>query len=163
MKDMFEYDENRCAKYSYELNDIFFDLSKNRINFDTTSYFVDLVKSLKIHLRINDLFDGNKLNNTEDRAATHTSLRDFSINVSNEVLSKRERLLDLVTEIRDSNKYDHVVQIGIGGSYLGPKMVNQALSNYADNEVSIDFISNVDDDFIWTISLRKLILVELYS
>ena len=146
MKDMFEYDENRCAKYSYELNDIFFDLSKNRINFDTTSYFVDLVKSLKIHLRINDLFDGNKLNNTEGRAATHTSLRDFSDNVSNEVLSQRESLFDIITEIRDSNKYDHVVQIGIGGSYLGPKMVNQALSNYSDNDISIDFISNVDDD-----------------
>jgi glucose-6-phosphate isomerase len=146
MRDMFEYDENRCSKYSYELNNIFFDLSKNRINFDTTSYFVDLVKSLKIHLRINDLFEGEVVNNTEGRAATHTSLRDFSQNSNSKIEDERNRFLNLSEEIRNSDKYKHVVQIGIGGSYLGPKMVNKALSDYLDCNLSIDFISNIDDN-----------------
>ncbi len=163
MKDMFEYDENRCSKYSYELNDIFFDLSKNRINFDTTSYFVDLVKSLKIHLRIKDLFEGNVVNNTENRAASHTALRDFSSNVNEQMAKERDTFLNFAEDISTSGEYKHVVQIGIGGSYLGPKMVNKALSSYATNDITIDYISNVDnhsfDELMSNIDLDKTLFI----
>ena len=86
MKEMFQYDAQRADKYTFELNDILFDLSKNRINFDTISHFVDLVKSLKIHLRIKELLEGKEVNNTERRAALHCQLRSSSKHVNNNII-----------------------------------------------------------------------------
>lgn len=144
MKDMFQYDEQRAEKYSYTLNDIYFDLSKNRINFDTFSYFNDLVKSLKIHNRIAELFSGEKINSSENRAALHTVLRAYKeINFPN-IAKERDIFLSKAEDIIQNSQYKHIVQVGIGGSYIGPKMVNEALSQFSNGKFTLDYISNID-------------------
>lgn len=145
MKEMFQYDDGRADKYTYELNNILFDLSKNRINFDTISYFVDLSKSLKFHNRISELFSGDKVNNTEDRAALHIALRAYDNIQFPEIADERTAFLARADEIISDENIKHIVQIGIGGSYVGPKMVNEALSDYSNNRFTIDYVSNIDD------------------
>ena len=142
---MFTYDDGRADKYTYELNDIYFDLSKNRINFDTISYFVDLSKSLKFHNRIAELFEGNKINNTENRAALHPALRAYENIQFRDIANQRSIFLEKADEIIADKNIKHVVQIGIGGSYIGPKMVNEALSNYSNNRFTIDYLANIDN------------------
>jgi glucose-6-phosphate isomerase len=163
MKDMFQYDEGRAEKYTYELNNIYFDLSKNRINFDTLSYFVDLSKSLKFHNRIPELFNGEKVNNTEDRAALHTALRAYENIQFEEIDEERTAFLVKAEEIIANMKIKHVVQLGIGGSYIGPKMVNEALDAFSNNRFTIDYIANTDNtDFnkvFSKIDLEKTIFV----
>ncbi len=145
MKDMFQYDEGRADKYTYELNNIYFDLSKNRINFDTFSYFVDLSKSLKFHNRIPELFNGEKVNNTEDRAALHTALRAYDNILFDEIANERTAFLQRAEDIISDDNIQHIVQLGIGGSYIGPKMVNEALYNFSNQRFTIDYIANTDD------------------
>lgn len=145
MKDMFEYDEKRAEKYTYSLNNIHFDLSKNRINFDTISYFVDLSKSLKFHNRIPELFSGKKVNNTEGRAALHTALRAYGDVQFPQIVEERTAFLSKAEEIIGNNNFKYVVQIGIGGSYIGPKMVNEALSKYSNHRFDISYLANIDN------------------
>ncbi|MER3329521.1 MAG: glucose-6-phosphate isomerase, partial [Candidatus Kapaibacterium sp.] len=163
MKDMFQYDDARAEKYTYELNNIYFDLSKNRINFDTFSYFVDLTKSLKFHNRIPELFNGEKVNNTEDRAALHTALRAFDNIQFEEIANERTAFLKRAEEIIADENVKHIVQLGIGGSYIGPKMVNEALHKFSNRRFTIDYIANTDDtDFdkvMSRINLDKTIFV----
>lgn len=145
MKDMFQYDDGRAVKYTYELNNIYFDLSKNRINFDTLSYFVDLSKSLKFHNRIAELFGGEKINNTEDRAALHTALRAYDVIQFDDIAYERTALIEKAKELIANDELAHIVQIGIGGSYIGPKMVNEALSGYSNGKFTVDYLANIDD------------------
>lgn len=163
MKDMFQYDDGRADKYTYELNNIYFDLSKNRINFDTFSYFVDLSKSLKFHNRIPELFDGEKVNNTEDRAALHTALRAYENVRFQEIAEERTAFLVKAEKIIANEKIKHVVQLGIGGSYIGPKMVNEALHEYSNHRFTIDYITNTDntdfDKVFNRIDIEKTIFV----
>ena len=163
MKDMFQYDEKRAEKYTYELNNIYFDLSKNRINFDTISYFVDLTKSLKFHNRIAELFDGDKVNNTEDRAALHTALRAFDEIKFEKIAQERTMFLEKAENIIADNGIDHIVQLGIGGSYIGPKMVKEALSSYSNGRFTIDYIANTDttdfDKVFSKINIEKTLFI----
>lgn len=154
MKEMFEYDPNRAEKYTYELNGIYFDLSKNRINFDTFAHMNDLAKSVKLHLKVKSLFEGEKVNFTENRSALHPLLRFFEgknipipeVEVVNQIFNDRNQLNQIVEKINDRDDIKHIVQIGIGGSSLGPRMAKRALKQFDNGRFDIHFVSNIDQN-----------------
>ena len=158
LKDVFYYDEMRFRKFSIEWNDFLFDFSKNRINFDTISHMMELSKKVKLKTSIKNYFSGKHINNTEDRAVMHTALRNFTddevmiddVNVMEEIKEQREKIKDISDRIisgewksAEGEAITDVVNIGIGGSDLGPKMVCEALvENH--KRVKVHFVSNVD-------------------
>jgi len=160
LKDIFEYDEDRFERFSFELENITFDLSKNRINFDTINHLISLAKFTKVFRTIPKLFDDNELNSTEKKAVLHTALRDFSdnqihheyINIKSFILAELERVKKISDKINagewlssTGDVITDVVYIGIGGSFLGPKLVTEALTDYHKEDVFVHFVSNIDD------------------
>jgi len=158
LKDIFQYDEDRFDRYSYKLNGITYDLSKNRINFDTVSHLISLAKFTSLHRNIPKLFDDNTLNYTEDRAVLHTALRDTSdkqihhqyINIKSFINAEKEKIKIISDKINtlnwksDDNTINNIVFIGIGGSFQGPKLITDALTKYHKKDININFISNFD-------------------
>ncbi|MEA3325842.1 MAG: glucose-6-phosphate isomerase [Chloroflexota bacterium] len=159
MRDLFEQDPLRFSKFSIQFNDILFDFSKNRITDKTISLMIDLARQSNLKENIESMFCGEKINITENRAVLHIALRNRSntpIPVDgqdvmpevNHVLEKMRQFSDAVRSgawkgytgkpIRD------VVNIGIGGSDLGPKMVCEALKPYHKEGLSVHFVSNID-------------------
>lgn len=159
MKKMFDSDENRFNKYHIVHNDILFDYSKNIINDDTLKILFQLAESANLKHAINDMFVGKPINNTEKRAVLHTALRDSSntplyidgIDVKiliKEVLSKMQKFVNDVHSGKwkgfSGKKITDIVNIGIGGSDLGPAMVCEALKHYKQLGINIHFVSNID-------------------
>lgn len=158
MKELFAKDPERFQKFSVQFNDIFLDYSKNRINEKTMALLLQLAKECEIENAINAMFNGEKINETEDRAVLHIALRNRSntpILVDgkdvmpdvNAVLAKMKKFSESI--ISGSWKgytgktITDVVNIGIGGSDLGPVMVTEALKAYK-NHLNLHFVSNVD-------------------
>ncbi len=159
MKDLFAQEPGRFARYSFRFDDILFDFSKNRVTEKTLSLLLDLVQQSGLKQRIHDMFSGQKINNTEDRAVLHVALRNRSntpifvdgqdvMPEVNRVLAKMRLFSETV---RSGNWKGYtgkaitdIVNIGIGGSDLGPKMVCEALKPYARDDLRIHFVSNVD-------------------
>eukprot|EP00127_Corallochytrium_limacisporum_P001588 Clim_evm7s67 gene=Clim_evmTU7s67 len=162
MRDLFEGDASRFDKFSRTLNTddgaILFDFSKHRATEETMALLIALAKEAGVEDMRNKMFTGEKINITEDRAVLHIALRNRSndpINVDgkdvmpdvNEVLG---RIKDFVGRVRNGEHTGHtgkaitdVVNIGIGGSDLGPVMVTEALKPYAGH-ITPHFVSNVD-------------------
>jgi len=166
LKDIFHFDEDRFNRYNIKFNDILFDYSKNRINFDTISHLLELARFTKLQKKIDDLFSGKKINFTENRSVMHFALRanenDEYIyennNIVSDVIKVRNRMKVFVNDIHNGNhkgfsgkKINNIVNIGIGGSDLGPKMVCKALQNYAVNNINIHFVSNIDPSDIYEV------------
>jgi glucose-6-phosphate isomerase len=162
MKDLFEKDAERFQKFSLLFNDIFLDYSKNRINDKTMALLMQLAKECELENAIKSMFSGEKINETEDRAVLHTALRNRSntpvmfegkdvMPEVNEVLAKMKKFSEAV--ISGSWKgytgkaITDVVNIGIGGSDLGPVMVTEGLKSYK-NHLQMHFVSNVDGTHI---------------
>lgn len=158
LRDAFHYDEGRFDKYSINFGDFLFDFSKNLINFDTVSHFLALAKSTRLKFTLRDMFSGKKLNNTEDRAVLHPALRGSvaedleldGLRVKTEVEQVKNKMKDLTQRILDGDWLGHtgeqitdIVNLGIGGSDLGPRMVCQALKDY-HKHVKVHFVANVD-------------------
>jgi glucose-6-phosphate isomerase len=158
LKELFEADNERFNKYSVLFNDIFLDYSKNRINDKTMALLMQLAKECKLGYAIKDLFDGEKINETEGRAVLHTALRNRSNNPIlvdgkdvmpdvNAVLEKMkifsEKIISGAWKGFTGKVITDVVNIGIGGSDLGPVMVTEALKAYK-NHLNLHFVSNVD-------------------
>jgi glucose-6-phosphate isomerase len=128
------------------------DLSRHWLNTDIKAALNDLAVQQKIKDSIVDVFAGKKWNHTEDRAVLHTALRapqDDVIhvdghNVVADVWETKARLYDFADRVRRSRKYKNVVNIGIGGSDLGPRLVTDALRPYHDTDMRFHFVSNVD-------------------
>ena len=163
MRDMFERDPERFEKFSLKLNDILFDYSKNIIDSRTMEYLHRLADDCDIEQWINKMFDGEPINNTESRAVLHTALRNrdgLPILVDGEdvmpaVCEEQKRVKKLAEAIRTRSwrgYYDQpitdVVNIGIGGSHLGPLMVTEALSPYSLHDLNVHYVSNVDENHI---------------
>lgn len=163
MREMFEQDENRFDNYSLELNDILYDYSKNRINDETLELLLQLATEVELPSWIEKLFRGEPINHTENRAVLHTALRAVGdepllvdgVDIIPEIKQERERVKVLAEKIRSrqwrgaSNQaITDVVNIGIGGSHLGPLMVNEALRPYALHDLNVHFVSNVDENHI---------------
>ncbi len=165
MRDLFNADPERFAQYSVQFGndfldiDLLFDYSKNRINDKTMALLLDLARSVDLPTQIEAMFNGSKINNTEDRAVLHIALRNRSnrpIRVDGQdVMPDVNRVLDKMrtfSEAIRSGKWrgysgkaiSDVVNIGIGGSDLGPKMVTTALKPYAQAGLNVHFVSNVD-------------------
>ena len=158
MRDLFAEDPQRFERYSLQLGDVLFDYSKNRITDQTMALLLRLARETGVPEAIEAMFDGRKLNTTEDRAVLHVALRNRSnrpIYVDgrdvmprvNAVLDKMRRFVEAVrggTHRGLTGKpITDVVSIGIGGSHLGPRMVARALEPYADGRLRVHFVSNV--------------------
>ncbi|OJV14527.1 MAG: glucose-6-phosphate isomerase [Dyadobacter sp. 50-39] len=163
LKTLFEEDTDRHKKFSIRFGDILLDYSKNRINSRTRSYLIQLAEEAGLAQAIEAMFTGEKINATEDRAVLHTALRNRSnepvlvdgkdvMPDVNEVLAKMK---DFSTRVRSGawkgytgKEITDIVNIGIGGSDLGPVMVTEALKAYAKNGLNVHFVSNVDGTHI---------------
>ena len=162
LKEFFETDQDRFKKYSVLFNDIFLDYSKNRVNDKTMALLTQLAKECELESAIKAMFSGDVINETENRAVLHTALRnrtntpvlvdgkDVMPDV-NEVLVKMKSFSEAI--ISGSWKgftgktITDIVNIGIGGSDLGPVMVTEALKAYK-NHLNLHFVSNVDGTHI---------------
>jgi len=159
LRDAFAEDTNRFNKFSLKFNDILFDYSKNLITDKTIPLLADLARDADLHGKIAAMYAGEAINTTERRAVLHTALRNRSnypiyvdgqdvMPLINAVLAKMRVFCDRVRS-GDWKGYTgksitDVVNIGIGGSSLGPKMVASALAPYSSEALKVHFISNID-------------------
>jgi glucose-6-phosphate isomerase len=159
MRDLFAHDGQRFNKFSLQFNEILFDYSKNRITDETIPLLVDLARQANLPAAIDAMFSGQKINNTEQRAVLHIALRNRSnrpilvdgadvMPQVNQVLEKIRRFSQAVRSGQwtgySGKTITDVVNIGIGGSDLGPKMVTTALKPYGKPGMRVHFVSNVD-------------------
>lgn len=162
MKDMFAKDDDRAEKFTLKWEDFYVDLSKNRINEDTRDLLIKLAKECHLDEAIESYFGGESINQTENRPVLHTALRtdknaEVKVrgeNVVSEVQNVKAKIRDFSNEIIDGTRkgytgkpFTDVVNIGIGGSDLGPAMVTESLEFYK-NHLKLHFISNVDGDHV---------------
>ncbi len=156
--DLFNNDSHRALKYTLEANGLKFDFSKNNINDETIALLTKLASESGLTREVEAMFSGSKINNTENRAVLHTALRSKGktilvdgINVVDEIQSVLLQMQDFSIKIHNGShtgfsgkKITDIVNIGIGGSDLGPVLVCQALKPYRKNNLNIHFISSVD-------------------
>lgn len=169
LKDLFKSDPNRFKKFSLPLEDLLFDYSKNRIDEQTVALLTQLARECRLQEAIEAMFDGIAINETEDRAVLHTALRaqgNRQVDVhGKDVIPGVRSVLAHMKEFSDSiidgswkgytgKAITDVVNIGIGGSDLGPVMVTEALKAYK-NHLNLHFVSNVDGTHIAE-TLRKV-------
>lgn len=170
MKDLFVNDPDRFNKYSIRFNGILVDYSKNIITEDTLKLLLKLTDDVGLRDALNKMFTGESINETEDRAVLHTALRN-RINIPvcvndknvmpevNAVLSKMKDFSDKIITGEwkgfTDKKITDIVNIGIGGSDLGPVMVTECLRPYAKEGLEVHFVSNVDGTHI-TETLKQL-------
>ena len=159
MRDLFAADPHRFENFSIKFNEILFDYSKNRITDETRQLLLALTDEVNLRKKINAMFKGQKINHTEGRAVLHIALRNRSntpIYVDGkDVMPEVNRVLDKIRRFSEAVRrgtwlgftgkpIESVVNIGIGGSDLGPKMVCEALKPYAHDRLQVHFVSNVD-------------------
>ncbi|MGD2103991.1 MAG: glucose-6-phosphate isomerase [Anaerolineae bacterium] len=159
MRDLFGRDPQRFERFSLQLGDILFDYSKNRVTDETMSLLIDLAREANLNEWIQAMFSGEKINATEDRAVLHVALRNRSnrpILVDGEdVMPEVNRVLDKMRRFSEAVRSGQwrgytgraitdIVNVGIGGSDLGPKMVTTALKPYGSPDLRVHFVSNVD-------------------
>ncbi len=158
MRDLFNQEPQRFDKFSLHFNDTLFDYSKNRITDKTLALLFELARQQKLDTKIAAMFSGVQINQTEQRAVLHVALRnrsnrqimvngkDVSVDV-NKVLAKMRVFCDAVHSGSwrgyTGKVITDVVNIGIGGSDLGPRMVVRALQPYSVGKVETHFVSNV--------------------
>jgi glucose-6-phosphate isomerase len=160
MRDMFADDPGRFDAFSLRLGDLLFDYSKNRITRETVAALVRLAEEAGLREKIEAMFRGERINLTENRAVLHVALRNRSnrpiLVDGKDVMPEVNRVLDRMRRFSQAVRTGEwrgatgkaitdVVNIGIGGSDLGPKMVVKALLPYADPRLSAHFVSNVDE------------------
>jgi len=159
MRDLFANDANRFDKYSLKFTDILFDFSKHRINDETLTLLMQLAREANIENWRDQMFAGEKINITENRAVLHTALRNRSntpvlvdgkdvMPDVNAVLAQMRQFSDKVRNGSwlgyTGKRITDIVNIGIGGSDLGPVMVCDALKPYASPDLQVHFVSNID-------------------
>lgn len=159
IKDLFSDNPKRFEEFSTSLGDIVFDYSKNQLDKKAMDFLIKMAESLDLKLKIRDMFDGVKINFTEKRAVLHTALRDNltksikvdGVNVIDDIKKNFDAMAEFVNDVRDGKfkgatgeRILDVVNIGIGGSYLGAKMAIEALKPYKTPLINFHFISNID-------------------
>ena len=153
MMDIFDQEPDRNQQYKIKCNEIQFDYSKNRINRKTLVLHNELANEVGLKQAIQLQFEGFNINQTEDRAVLHSALRDFN-HMKPEVKKALQKMKAFSNSVIKgkwkgyTNKtITDVVNIGIGGSDLGPKMVVNALQYY-NNHLNVHYVSNVDGDHV---------------
>ncbi len=159
LRDLFAEPSNRFADYSIELPSLLLDYSKNCVTPEVMQALFGLADDMDLAGAIERMYRGAKINTTEDRAVLHTALRNRSntpvyvdqSNVMDLINSELSHMRQFVDQVRSGEWRGYsgkpitdVVNIGIGGSNLGPKMVTQALRSYANSTINVHFISNID-------------------
>lgn len=156
--DLFAEDKNRADKFKLNHDGLYFDFSKNNISSETLELLVSYAEHKQLHKQIVAMYSGEKINNTEDRAVLHTALRSTesevfvdNYNVMNDINVVKKQMQDFCQKIHQGihlgytgKKITTIVNIGIGGSDLGPVLVTQALKPYRVKGMNIHFISSVD-------------------
>lgn len=159
LRDLFRYNPNRASEFSIYLGDTLFDFSKHHLTKKTLQLLIGFAKEQRLPEKIQSMFRGDKINFTENRAVLHIALRNRS-NVPifvdgkdvmpqvNSVLDKMNRFVESVHNGTWSGfsgeRITDIVNIGIGGSDLGPRLVCEALQPYRVPQVNVHFVSNVD-------------------
>ena len=157
LRDLFAGDPGRSAALTLETNGLYFDYSKQRVGAETLALLVALAEEAGLPAQIERMFAGERINVSEDRAVLHVALRrsagpfPAAGDVMPEVLATRRRMADFAERLRAGKCLGHggmpirdVVNIGIGGSDLGPKMMNQALRALAHPALGVHYVSNLD-------------------
>ena len=159
LRDLFAADPGRGERLAVETLGLYLDYSKNRVTDETVQLLVQLAEECTLRERIDAMFRGERINATENRAVLHTALRapkGSSImvdgeNVVPQVHAVLERMSDFAERVRSGTWRGHtgkciknVVNIGIGGSDLGPVMAYEALKHYSDRALTFRFVSNID-------------------
>ena len=159
MRELFASDSKRFERFSLRFENILFDFSKNRITEKTMSLLMDLVRQADLAQKIEAMFSGQKINTTEHRAVLHVALRNRSnrpiLVDGRDVMPDVNRVLGQMRTFSEAvrsgewkgftgKSISDVVNIGIGGSDLGPKMVTTALTPYGKLHLRVHFVSNVD-------------------
>ncbi|NCI46310.1 glucose-6-phosphate isomerase [Sediminibacterium soli] len=170
MRDLFSADPERFQKFSLRLGDILFDYSKNIINQKTLQLLLQLAEDCKVKEAIHEMFAGIRINETEQRSVLHTALRNFSDTVilveGKDIMPRirkvQEQMRLFCNQVHSGNwkgytgkKIRYIVNIGIGGSDLGPFMVTEALRPYRKEGIESFFVSNIDGTHIAE-TLKKL-------
>jgi len=163
MKDLFAADKERFNKLYTRLDDIIFDYSKNIINDTTLGLLFQLAEECKVKDAISAMFNGDMINETENRSVLHIALRNFSKEPfyaqGNNVMPEVKKVLRKMKSFCDAvhsgdhrgytgKRIKYIVNIGIGGSDLGPLMVTEALKPYKVEDIETYFVSNVDGTHI---------------
>jgi glucose-6-phosphate isomerase len=166
LKKAFAIDKNRASELSIEEGDFLVDFSKNLIDSHSKSLLCDLARACGLSEAMDSYFNGAIINQTEHRAVLHTALRsqDLKSTVSENIKSaieSKEKMYAFVDKVHkgvvtasNSKKFDTIVNVGIGGSDLGPVMVYEALQAYK-NDVTLHFVSNVEGDHVEEV-LKKI-------
>ena len=159
LREAFARDPGRAAALSFEAPEVFADLSKNLVDTATLKFLLDLARECGLEARRDAMLAGEPINATEGRAVLHTALRAPPGHgpFSGEVHRVLEAMLAYADGVRDTvaSGIRHVVNIGIGGSDLGPQMVVPALDAYGQRELTLHFVSNVDGHDLTRV-LRRL-------
>ena len=163
LRQLFAEDGQRAASLSIETGDLFIDYSKNRVTPETMRLLVALAEAVGLREAIEEMFTGRKINETEKRAVLHVALRNRSNtpikvdgkDVMPEVNAVLEKMAAFSRRVRSGEWVGHtgrrmknIVNIGIGGSDLGPVMAYEALKPYSDRNLTVRFVSNVDGTHI---------------
>ncbi len=163
MKDLFTQDKDRFKKFHVRMEDILFDYSKNIITDKTLELLLQLAEECKVKEAITAMFNGDMINETENRSVLHTALRNFSDNAvfvkGNDIMPDVKKVLrkmkTFCNTVHDGGhrgftgkRIKYIVNIGIGGSDLGPLMVTEALKPYQKKGIESFFVSNVDGTHI---------------
>ncbi|MGQ0669130.1 MAG: glucose-6-phosphate isomerase [Actinomycetota bacterium] len=164
LRDLFAEDPGRGERMTLEVGDLYLDYSKNLTTAETLGLLVALAGRAGLHRRIDAMFGGEKINSTEERAALHVALRApkgerievDGEDVVPEVHAALGRMADFANRVRSGEwkgytgrRVRSIVNIGIGGSDLGPAMAYEALKVYSDRSMTFRFVSNVDGADVW--------------
>jgi glucose-6-phosphate isomerase len=158
LREMFARDPGRVAKLSLSFDNILFDFSKQRVDPTTLSLLAALARQARLDEWTERMFGGEKINASEDRSVLHVALRrsngpfpSTTLDVMPEVVATRRRMAAFADAIRSGQTLGftglpirHVVNIGIGGSDLGPKMLSSALRSISHPALSVHYVSNLD-------------------
>jgi glucose-6-phosphate isomerase len=162
MQELFQKDGKRAETFHIQWNEFLVDYSKNLITKETMQYLLNLTEEVELKEAISKYFEGDIINKTEGRAVLHTALRALESanckvdgqNVMPEIYSVKNKIKNFTNEIVSGDRkgltgkpFTDVVNIGIGGSDLGPAMVVEALQFYK-NHLNLHFVSNVDGDHV---------------
>ena len=170
MRGMFDKDPTRFSRFSIQLEDMLVDFSKNILNEKTLNLLLELAEASGVKEAIENMFSGVKINETENRAVLHVALRNRSNSAiivdGKDVMPEVNAALEQVEEFSKKiisgqwlgytgKSITNIINIGIGGSDLGPVMVTEALKPYAKPNINVHFVSNIDGTHISEI-LKKL-------
>jgi glucose-6-phosphate isomerase len=163
MRELFTRDPGRFQKFSIAFNDMLVDYSKNRITGETIRVLLELAREVDLKNAVESMFTGKQINETENRAVLHTALRNREnkpiyvdgqdvMPAVNAVLKKMQdfshKVLSGEWKGFSGKKITDIINIGIGGSDLGPVMVTEALKPYARKGIAVHYVSNIDGTHI---------------